>query len=152
MAKRGRGTTKQPVFGILCRKGKVWAEIVPHVEAKTLMPLLRKRVKEGSIVCTDTFKSYTGIATKGYIHRLVNHSEGEYSHGMGNHINGLEGFWGYLKRRLASKGGIRKEKLNLYLNEYVWRYNNRALNVNQKVNALLWLVFNRNEQFLVAEI
>ena len=27
-AKRGRRTSKQPVFGILCRHGYVWAEIV----------------------------------------------------------------------------------------------------------------------------
>ncbi len=139
--KRGRGTSKRPVFGILCRGGKVWAEIVPNVEAKTLLSLLNQRVKQGSIVCTDTFKSYTGIAAREYIHRLVNHSKGEYSK-EGNHINGLEGFWGYLKRKLASKGGIRRERLNLYLSEYVWRYNNRDLNVKQKVNALLRLVYN----------
>ena len=30
-AKRGRGTTKQAVLGILCRKGKVWAELIESV-------------------------------------------------------------------------------------------------------------------------
>lgn len=34
--KRGRGTRKQPVFGILCRNGQVWAEMVDNVEAETL--------------------------------------------------------------------------------------------------------------------
>ena len=43
-AKRGRGTTKQAVFGILCRGGHIWAEVVPNVEANTLLPLLRKQV------------------------------------------------------------------------------------------------------------
>ena len=33
--------------------------------------------------------------------------------------------WGYLKRRLAAKGGIRQERLPLYLAEYVWHYNHR---------------------------
>ena len=124
-AKRGRGTTKTPVFGILCRGGKVWAQVVPDVEAKTLMPLITRRVEAGSVVCSDTWTSYTGVAAKGYVHRLVKHHKGEYSDGKGNHINGLEGFWGYLKRRLAAKGGIRKERLPLYLAEYVWRYNQR---------------------------
>jgi len=50
-------------------------------------------------------------AAKGYVHRLIKHNKGEYSDGKGNHINGLEGFWGYLKRRLSAKGGIRKERL-----------------------------------------
>ena len=127
--KRGRGTSKTPVFGILCRGGKVRAQVVPDVEARTLMPLISRRVEAGSIVCSDTWKSYTGVAAKGYVHRLVKHHKGEYSDSKGNHINGLEGFWGYLKRRLATKGGIRKERLPLYLAEYVWRYNHRNENI-----------------------
>ncbi len=123
--KRGRGTKKQPVFGILCRNGKVWAEVVNDVEADTLQPLISRKVTPGSTVCSDTWKAYTGIAARGYVHRLVNHGERQYTNGKGNHINGLEGFWGYLKRKLASKGGIRREKLPLYLGEYIWRYNHR---------------------------
>lgn len=141
-AKRGRGTLKTPVFGILCRGGKIWAQIVPDVEARTLMPLISKRVKRGSVICSDTWKSYTGIAARGYVHRLVDHGKGEYADKQGNHINGLEGFWGYLKRRLASKGGIRKERLPLYLAEYVWRYNHRSLTIKQQADNLLNLLHN----------
>ncbi len=139
-AKRGRGTLKTPVFGILCRGGKVWAQVVLDVEARTLMPLIDKRVKLGSVICSDTWKSYTGIAARGYVHRLVDHGKGEYTDKQGNHINGLEGFWGYLKRKLASKGGIRKERLPLYLTEYVWRYNHRKLTIKQQTDKLLCLL------------
>ena len=93
--------------------------MVPNVEAKTLLPLLHQR---GSIVCSDTFTSYTGVAAGDYVHRLVDHSQA-FSDRQGSHVNGLEGFWGYLKRRLAAKGGVRRERLPLYLAEYVWRYN-----------------------------
>ena len=137
--KRGRGTTKQAVFGILCRGGQVWAEVVPNVEARTLLPLLRQRVTTGSVVCSDTFTSYTGLAARGYVHRLVDHSQ-TFSDRKGGHINGLEGFWGYLKRRLAAKGGIRRERLPLYLAEYVWRYNHRHLSVAEQVKTLLKLL------------
>ncbi len=139
-AKRGRGTLKTPVFGILCRGGKVWAQVVQDIEAKTLMPLISKRVKRGSVICSDTWKSYTGIAARGYVHRLVDHGKGEYTDKQGNHINGLEGFWGYLKRKLASKGGIRKERMPLYLSEYVWRYNHRKFTINQQTDKLLNLL------------
>jgi transposase len=105
-SKRGQGTKKQPVFGILCRNGTVWTEIVDDVGAETLQPLISRKVSIGSIVCSDTWKAYTGIASRGYVHRLVNHGEKQYIDGKGNHINGLEGFWGYLKRKLVSKGGI----------------------------------------------
>jgi transposase len=138
--KRGRGTSKTPVFGILCREGQVWAQIVPDVEARTLMPLIRRRVTRGSTIFSDTWKSYTGIAAKGYVHRLVEHGKGEYVAADGAHINGLEGFWGYLKRRLAAKGGIRRERLPLYLAEYVWRYNHRHRSLLQQRKRLFNLL------------
>jgi len=141
--KRGRGTSKQPVFGIYARKGIVWAEIVDDVEAATLLPLIRRQVRKGSIVCSDTFRSYTGVATQGYVHRMVEHGKGEYSDLKGTHINGLEGFWGYLKRQLAAKGGIRRERLSLYLAEYVWRYNHRKLPVSEQVKKLMKLLRKR---------
>jgi transposase-like protein len=141
-AKRGRGTKKQPVFGILCRNGQVWAEVVDDVEADTLQPLISRKVSTGSTVCSDTWKAYTGIAARGYVHRLVNHGEKQYSDGKGNHINGLEGFWGFLKRKLASKGGITKQKLPLYLAEYVWRYNHRNDSDRIKMRRILLLLEN----------
>ena len=140
--KRGRGTSKQPVFGILCRHGYVWAEIVPGVESETLVPLINKRVRRGSIIYSDTWRGYTGIAAKGYVHRLVEHTKGEFSDTRGTHINGLEGFWGYLKRNLASKGGIRRERLPLYLAEYVWRFNHRNCTIDEQVKMLLKLLYN----------
>lgn len=141
--KRGRGTSKQPVFGIYARGGVVWAEIVDDVEAKTLQPLIYHQVRKGSTVCSDTWRGYTGIAMQGYVHRLVNHGEGEYSDTKGTHINGLEGFWGYLKRQLAAKGGIRRERLPLYLGEYVWRFNHRKLTADQQVKKMLNLLKKR---------
>jgi transposase-like protein len=47
----------QDVFGILCRNGQVWAEVVSNVEANNLLPLIRKRVAIGAIICSDTFRS-----------------------------------------------------------------------------------------------
>jgi len=140
--KRGRGTKKQPVFGILCRNGQVWAEVVDDVEADTLQPLIARKVSTGSTICSDTWNAYTGIAARGYVHRLVNHGERQYSDGKGNHINGLEGFWGFLKRKLASKGGITKQKLPLYLAEYIWRYNHRNDSDKIKMRRILLLLEN----------
>lgn len=139
-SKKGRGTTKQPVFGILCRSGQVWAELIDSVEAKDLQPRIEKQVKKGSTVCSDTWRGYTGIAAKGCVHRMVKHGQNEYSDKKGNHINGLEGFWGYLKRKLSAKGGIRKNKLHLYLGEYVWRYNHRKLNFKERKKTLFKLI------------
>lgn len=114
--------------------------MVADIEAKMLLPLINQRVRRASVVCSDTWKSYTGIAAKGYVHWIIHHGKQEYSNGKGNHINGLEGFWGYLKRRLTAKGGIRRERLPLYLAEYVWRYNHRSLSIQEQIDHMLILL------------
>jgi len=139
----GKRHVKTACVRHLCPQGHSRAELVDDAEARTLQPLIRKQVKEGPVVCSDAWKGYTGIATQGYVHRMVEHGKGEYSDCKGTHINGLEGFWGYLKRRLAAKGGIRRERLDLYLAEYVWRYNNRKLTLAEQVKKLLALLRNR---------
>ena len=138
--KRGRGTTKQAVFGILCRGGLVWAQVLPNVEAKTLLPLLHQRVQRGSIVCSDTFTSYTGVAAGGYVHRLVDPTARRSAIGKGATSTAWRASWGYLKRRLAAKGGVRRERLPLYLAEYVWRYNHRRLLGPEQVKTLFKLL------------
>jgi transposase-like protein len=104
--------------------------------------LISRKVSTGSTFCSDTWKDYTGIAARGYVHRLVDHGEKQHSDGKGNQINGLEGFWGFLKRKLASKGGITKQKLPLYLAEYVWRYNPRNDSDRIKMRRILLLLEN----------
>jgi len=100
-SKKGFGTTKQPVFAILSRSGKVFAKVVSDNKAKELIPIIEKKVKKGNKICFDTYSAYTGLATKGYVHGIVNHKNKQYVKGK-NHINGLEGFFGYLKKQLAS--------------------------------------------------
>jgi transposase len=68
-SKRGRGTSKTPVFGILSRGGKVWTQVVNDVEAKTLLSLISKWVELGSTICSDTWESYTGVTANGYVHQ-----------------------------------------------------------------------------------
>jgi hypothetical protein len=74
--RRGRGTKKQPVFGILCGNGTVWAEVVGDVEDDTLQPCISPKVSTDPIVCSGTWKAYTGIAARGYVHRLFDHGDG----------------------------------------------------------------------------
>ena len=52
-------------------------------------------MKLGSNVYTDDFKSYTKF--QGYNHEVVKHSVDEYVKKLA-HINGMESFWGMMKR------------------------------------------------------
>lgn len=121
---RGRGAAgKVPVFGILERNGLVRVETVKDVSAKTLLEMAIKKVRRGSIVYTDKFKSYDSLMFCGYRHLRVDHSK-YFSRGK-VYINGLEGFWAFAKERMIKYHGVSKEKFPLYLKEMEFRYNNR---------------------------
>lgn len=51
--KRGLGTSKQVVFGVSERGGRVFTELVEDVKAKTLQKVIRGRVAPKSVVMTD---------------------------------------------------------------------------------------------------
>ena len=57
----------------------------------------------------------------------MDHSKDEFARGR-VHINGIEGFWGMAKVRLAKFKGLPKHTFHLHLKETEWRYNHRSLN------------------------
>ncbi len=54
--KHGRGTSKQPVFGIFERDGKVYTEIVDDCTKPTLQAIIRGRIDPRTIVVTDKWR------------------------------------------------------------------------------------------------
>jgi transposase len=89
--KRGRGAAgKTIVQGMVERKGKIIAEVVPDVKAKTLMPNIIKKVIPASTVFTDELKSYSGLGTAGFTHESVNHGAEVWVSGTA-HTNTIEG-------------------------------------------------------------
>ena len=58
----------------------------------------------------------------------MKHSADEFSK-SGNHINGIEKFWGLCKVRLMKFRGIKKDMFYLHLKECEFRYNNRDKNI-----------------------
>ena len=121
--KRGRAAAgKVPVFGLLKRGGHVVAALIPNAKSKTLMPIIRERVRPDSIVYTDSFRAYDTLDVSEFRHRRVNHSKTFVSK-RGHHINGIENFWNQAKRHLRRFNGIRKESFYWYLKECEWRFN-----------------------------
>ena len=57
--KRGRSSeNKIPVFGILKRNGKVYAQIIPNSSSETLLEIVHNKIKPDSVVYTDSFRAY----------------------------------------------------------------------------------------------
>jgi len=123
--KRGRGTEKTPVIGMVQRKGQVRAFVAADVKSDTLRGLIKEHVLPKSTVFTDTFRSYNGLDARGYQHERINHSEGVYVVGE-VHTNTIEGFWSLIKRGIGGVyHSVGRHYLQTYLNEYSFRYNRR---------------------------
>ena len=124
--KRGRGAAgKTPVFGILKRGDKVFLTVVGGCSKRELMPIIRGQILEKATVYTDGWKAYDGLIINGYDHYRVFHSENEFARGK-CHVNGIESFWSFAKRRLAKFNGIASSKFVLHLKECEFRFNNSS--------------------------
>lgn len=123
--KRGRGAKgKTPVVGLLKRNGKVFTQILENCQRKQLIPIIKGKILEESTIYTDGWKSYDSLVLNGYQHHRIYHSKNEFARGK-NHVNGIESFWSYTKRRLLKFNGIHKNQFLLHLKESQFRWNNR---------------------------
>jgi len=135
--KREISLKKEPEFikenlaiGILSKNGQVFAKIL-NIEPKEFEEFLKNKEE----INLETKLGDFAIIYKNSFYRL---SQKESSQ-----IDTLEIFWGYLKRKLFTKAGIRKERLPLYLGEYVWRFNNRKLNLKEKEERIWQLIMKK---------
>ena len=122
--KRGRWAwMKTIVFWLLKRDWKVYTEIIPDCKAKTLIPIIRWKIDSWSIINTDWWKAYDWLVDLWFDkHYRVHHWSNEFARWK-QHINWIESFWSFTKRRLSKYNWIKKSFFNLYLKESEFRYN-----------------------------
>ena len=129
--KRGRGTNKQPVFGIYERNGRVYTELISDCSARTLQKIIRGRISSESVIHSDGWRGYDGLVDVGFDkHLRINKSK--YFASKGVHINGIEAFWSFTKRRLAKFNGV-KRNFELHLKECEWRYGKSTDQLHQEL-------------------
>jgi len=113
--------------------GRVWAEVVPALEAEQFGDWLRARNGRRSPT-RHSHPRYTAVVYRGRLHRLADAGAARVPFGR------VEAFWAYLQRQLRATGGIRRERLGLYLAGYAWRYNHRTLSPAEQLAAILTLI------------
>ena len=137
-SKRGKGTDKAEIFGVLERStGRVVVRAgLPDNEGKLRfttvqkLAILEKVCKEESIILNDDatdFKPPDRQESK-YFHFTVIHSKGEYCNFLHPwiHTNGIENFWSVLKRGIkGSYIHVSDKYLGKYCQEFSFRYSNR---------------------------
>ena len=136
--KRGRGAgAKTIVFGIFKRDDKIYTEIVPDASKASLIKVIRGHVSVESIIHTDGWRGYNGLVDVGYSkHLRVRHGNNEFADGN-RHINGIESFWSYAKRRLVKFNGVSKQTFFLHLKETEFRFNHRSENLYKVLLKML---------------
>lgn len=108
---------------------QVRTNIVPNVTRETLQNAIFREVKHGSRIYTDNAVVYEQGLQRRFVHEVVNKVE-SYVNGQ-VHVNGVENFWSLLKRTLkGTYVAVEPFHLERYLDEQVFRYNNRATKDN----------------------
>lgn len=136
--KRGRGASgKTIVFGIFKRNGCVYTEVVPDCKKRTLQAVIRGRVALDTVIHSDGWRGYDGLVDVGYAkHFRVDHGNNQFVRGP-HHVNGIESFWSFAKRRLQKFNGVPARTFYLHLKESEYRFNNRNNNLARELLKLL---------------
>lgn len=128
----GKGTgykgNKIAIMAMMERNGDIVTKVIANRRRTTLQGAIVQHVKPHTEIHTDEFVSYQGVADlgKGYWHKTVNHSLGEYVSPTGTATNGVEGFWSQLKRTInGTHIHVSGKHLWKYAKEAEYRFNRR---------------------------
>lgn len=126
--KRGRGTSKTPVVGMIERGGDIVAKAVKRGDLtfRKLSMLVRENVDvDNALLITDEYRGYVGIS-RILPHETVNHQVW-YVDGL-YHTNSVESFWALLKRGIVGQyHKVSVRHLPKYITEFCFRHNNRDI-------------------------
>ncbi len=124
--KRGRGTSKQAVIGLMERGGRVIARPAKpgELRSKGLKKFISRFVDTAStLLITDEFGGYSRVDEM-MLHATINHAV-EYANGM-IHTNNIENFWSLVKRAwYGQHHHYSKKYMNLYISEACYKVNQR---------------------------
>ena len=115
---------KAVVLGIVERGGDVISKVVPDRTSKSVEPVIREWVREGTKIATDEATAF-GRLHYLYDHATVNHARKEYVRGE-VHTNTIESYWSAVKRTIkGTYVWVSKKHLQKYLWECEYRHNLR---------------------------
>lgn len=123
-SKRGRGTSKAKIAGMVERKGRIVLRLMDTFSTVTMLAMLKRNVDTTkSTVMTDEAKFYNKF--EDYVDHFVIKHKDTYVNGK-IHTNTIEGFWSIVKAGIKGQYKVLSKKyLPFYLAEFAYRYNRR---------------------------
>jgi transposase-like protein len=133
VSKRGRGTSKTPVFVAVQRDGDIRRRVVADVTGRTLKAAIRECVDPRARILTDEHTAYKGLGKEfAGGHETVNHGSKEYARGDVN-TNTAESSNALVRRGII---GVYHNVSREYLHRYLWQFdfvwNGRKLNDGER--------------------
>ena len=102
--------------------GNQW--LVKQANATEALPFIRAMARQVTELQTDESRIYHRVKRE-YAHRFINHSKEEYAVN-GISTNTIESFWSQMKRSFdGTYHCVSPKYLQIYVNEFVFRYNVR---------------------------
>ncbi|KCZ80334.1 hypothetical protein H312_02271, partial [Anncaliia algerae PRA339] len=127
----------QWVFGMIERNSKKCVLLpVPDRSANTLIPLINQYILPGSTIISDCWTSYNRIEENDtFSHLTVNHSY-NFLNPEDNliHTQNIENCWLHAKNKLKRQYGTRREMLEGYLYEFMFK---RKYEKNKRLKQLI---------------
>jgi transposase-like protein len=134
---RGRGTRKA-IIAIAVERlgygkksgrlklGRARMRMIPDLKRETLQDFVRDVVAPGSLVHTDANPSYTGLKNPGYTHVVTIQRQSPTPAHV--EMPAVHRVASLVKRWILGthQGGLAKQHLDAYLDEFVFRFNRRA--------------------------
>jgi transposase-like protein len=127
---RGRETESKAIVVVAAEKngrglGRIRLRRIEDVSADSLLAFVRSAVAPGSVVHTDGWRGYAGLAAAGYQHQVtVISGTSDPAHEVMPRVHLVASL---LKRWLIGthQGGIQHKHLDYYLDEFTFRFNRR---------------------------
>ena len=122
---RGRQLSDVWVFGGIERVSKKKFIIPLHEEgqdrsAKTLIPIIKKYICEGSVIISDGWAAYRTLSSEGYTQKVINHSENFVDpDDPCIHTQTVERLWRNLKE-WAKRPGMKTSYFEQYFGRYLF--------------------------------
>ena len=92
-----------------------------------MIPIIKRKIKAGTTIISDCWRSYDCLSEEDFKHLTVNHSLNFVNPDNGAHTQNIENLWWQIKRKLPETY-TRHNQLYLHLAEYLWRNMKRRSN------------------------
>jgi transposase-like protein len=128
--KRGRGAEGKSLIAVAVevkgrKTGRVRLAKIKDASSESLINFIEANVEKSSTIITDEWPSYNELESKGYIHKTQKATAKDDGEDVLPNVHRIASL---LKRWLLGthQSYVNKNKLEYYLDEYVFRYNRRT--------------------------